>query len=285
MFKTSNLNSQVSNRKRLSIKRYSHLTNKFKRRSRVAITPKSNQDSVNLFQGNRPFIYSEFKRLVITYKKEQSIVSSFFPRLTSYRYTKQIKKLKAFKKKTTKSTANKNYMIANSLHKPISSNELQFKLYPSKYKVSDLNTDKFSQFKGLISIVITSQFTFYQINALSLARYAFDSSIKTAQKTGGLRKKLKFSNKFLESYERELISRFRGAGLYFKDRVRMSFIAMYLKKADFLATFFAQSISKLPRSHKELKYVRFLIQVLKIAASQNSSILGVRIRFQGRLNR
>ena len=285
VFKLSNLNPQVSNRKRLSIKRYSYLATKFKRRSRVAIPMTSNLESINQSQFSRRRAYYEFKRQISAYTKSKVITMPFFPRLSRYRYTKQIKKLKTFKKKIAKAKLVKNYKTVNTFYKPVSSNELQFKLYPSSYKISDLNTDKFSQFKSLISIVITSQFSFYQINALSLSRYAFDSSIKNAQKVGGLRKKLKFSSKFLESYERELVSRFRGVGLYFKDRVRMSFIAIYLKKAEFLATFFAQSLSKLPRSHKELKYVRFLIQVLKIAASQNSSILGVRIRFQGRLNR
>lgn len=285
VFKLSNLNPQVSNRKRLSIKRYSYLANKFKRRSRDVIPMTSNLESTNQSQFSRRRAYYEFKRQISAYKKSKVITMPFFPRLSRYRYTKQIKKLKTFKKKISKDKLVKNYKTVNAFYKPVSANELQFKLYPSSYKISDLNTDKFSQFKSLISIVITSQFSFYQINALSLSRYAFDSSIKNAQKVGGLRKKLKFSSKFLESYERELISRFRGAGLYFKDRVRMSFIAIYLKKAECLATFFAQSLSKLPRSHKELKYVRFLIQVLKIAASQNTSILGVRIRFQGRLNR
>ena len=160
---------------------------------------------------------------------------------------------------------------------------LQFKFIPTEYKESSLNTNKFAQFKSLISVILTSQFSFYQINALSLTRFAFDYQLKDAQKS--IKKKIKFSQKFLESYERELIARFRGVGLFFKDLVRVSFFARYIKKADFIASFFASTITKLPRNRKELKFVRFLIKVLKTAASQNESIIGVRIRFQGRVNR
>jgi len=97
--------------------------------------------------------------------------------------------------------------------------------------------------------------------------------------------KRKLSQFYLNSRERERMSRYRYIGIYRKDLIRVCFFSRYLKKADFLASFFAFTISKLPRNRKELKYVHFLIKLLKRFASRNKDILGIRIRFQGRLNR
>lgn len=230
-------------------------------------------------------------RIIIAAKLKFSMKkpSGIFPSKQDYRPTKRLKRgftLKRKRKGKKLKTLKKQSILATkgrSSRKPQTAWGIQFKLFPTDYKESSLNTNKFAQFKSLVSVVRTSQFSFYQVNALSLTRFAFDYQIKAVQKL--IRKKIKFSQKFLESYERELVARFRGTGIFFKDLVRVTFFSIYLKKADFLANFFAFTITKLPRDRKELKFVRFLIKVLKTAASQNDSILGVRIRFQGRVNR
>jgi hypothetical protein len=160
---------------------------------------------------------------------------------------------------------------------------LHFKLFPTEYAESTLNPNRFAQFKALVSFITQSRFSFYQINALSLTRYRFDSKIKVLATTSG--SKIKLSYFYLTSMERQRVSRYRYIGVYLKDLIRVCFISRYLKKADFLASFFAFTISKLPRNRKELKFVHFLIKLLKRSAWQNKDILGVRIRFQGRLNR
>lgn len=222
------------------------------------------------------------RTIFIGKKLNRVSVKAIFPWQINYRFTKRAKKtFNVKRKRQNKSVVNR---VRSKLYqKSLGSWGLQFKLFPTNYKETSLNANKFAQFKALVSVTMTSQFSFYQVNALSLTRFAFDFQIKNAQKT--IRKKMKFSQKFLESYERGLVSRFRGTGIFFKDLVRISFFSMYLKKADFLANFFAFTLSKLPRDRKELKFVRFLIKILKTAASQNKSILGVRIRFQGRVNR
>ncbi len=159
----------------------------------------------------------------------------------------------------------------------------QFKLYPTEYVESTLNPSKFAQFKALSSIRLNARISFYQINALSLTRFAFDSEIK--QQHSHAIAKTKLSKHYLTNIERERLSRYRSMGTYIKDLIRVCFFSIYLKKADFLATFFAFTISKLSRNQKELPFVRFLIKLLKIFASQNPDIIGVHIRFQGRLNR
>ena len=141
---------------------------------------------------------------------------------------------------------------------------LHFKLFPTDYEESTLNPNRFGQFKALVSLITNSRFSFYQINALSLTRFRFDSKIKTMADISGFKTKLSYF--YLTSMERQRVSRYRYIGVYLKDLIRVCFFSRYLKKADFLATFFAFTISKLPRNRKELKFVHFLIKLLKRSA-------------------
>lgn len=170
-----------------------------------------------------------------------------------------------------------------SHYKSLVPSALHFKLFPTEYEEDTLNPNKFNQFKALASFRTHSRFSFYQINAISLTRFMFDSQMKDVEKYVASKRKL--SQFYLNSRERERMSRYRYIGIYRKDLIRVCFFSRYLKKADFLASFFAFTISKLPRNRKELKYVHFLIKLLKMFASRNKDILGIRIRFQGRLNR
>ena len=47
----------------------------------------------------------------------------------------------------------------------------------------------------------------------------------------------------------------------------------------------AFQLSKLPRNRKETNFIRFLIKVIKTFAAERKEILGIRIRFKGRVNR
>lgn len=169
-----------------------------------------------------------------------------------------------------------------------------FKLYPTAFQESALNIKGVSQLKSLLSVVTNSRFSFYQLNAVSLARFAFDQErrqsknmLVKATNTPNQKKSLrvKFSQRFLYSLERERNSRFRYVAIFIKDLIRVCFFGRYLKKAAFVASFFAFARSKLPRNRKETKFVRFLRKLVKIFASQRKERLGLRIRFQGRVNR
>ena len=151
-----------------------------------------------------------------------------------------------------------------SYHKGILPTALHFKLFPTNYEEATLNPNRFGQFKALVSLITNSRFSFYQINALSLTRFMFDSKIKARADTSGFKTKLSYF--YLSSRERQRVSRYRYIGVYLKDLIRVCFFSRYLKKADFLATFFAFTISKLPRNRKELKFVHFLIKLLKRSA-------------------
>ena len=168
-----------------------------------------------------------------------------------------------------------------------------FQRYPTDFKETIVNVSQFSQIKNVLSLITNSRFSFYQINALSLARYAFDEETKNKnievdqpdKQAPTLLFKSKKSYFFLSQLEQKLESRYRYVAVHIKDRVRVSFFAIYLKKANFLATFYAFVLSKLPRKRKETKLISFMITLLKIFSAERKEIIGVRIRFQGRLNR
>ena len=168
-----------------------------------------------------------------------------------------------------------------------------FQLHPANSQEGYLNTKSFHQLKYLLSAVTNSRFSLYQLNALSLARFAFDQERHVEAKTknpGAFKKesrfsKVKLSQRFLFSLDRERSSRFRYVGVFIKDLIRVSFFARYLKKVNYLAFFYAFALSKLPRNRKETKFLRFLIKLVKVFASQRKERVGVRLRFQGRVNR
>lgn len=171
-----------------------------------------------------------------------------------------------------------------------------FKLFPSIAEEDYANIKVFSQLKYLLSSVTNARFSLYFVNALSLARFAFDlerhldakskgALTRKSEKKENRFSKVKLSQRFLFSLERERASRFRYVGVYIQDLIRVSFFARYLKKVNFLAFFYAFTLSKLPRNRKETKFLRFLRKLVKVFASQREERVGVRIRFQGRVNR
>jgi hypothetical protein len=82
-----------------------------------------------------------------------------------------------------------------------------------------------------------------------------------------------------------MISKYKYIGVYIKDLIRVCFIALFLKKPAFLAKFIAFQISVLPKNRRETSFVRFLIKVVKTLAAEREEILGLRLKFKGRVNR
>jgi len=60
---------------------------------------------------------------------------------------------------------------------------------------------------------------------------------------------------------------------------------MFFKKPSFLGKFLAFQLAKLPKNRKETSFIRFLIKVIRTLSAERKEILGVRIKFKGRVNR
>jgi hypothetical protein len=173
----------------------------------------------------------------------------------------------------------------------ISPKTIYFHLYTSNILESAVNTNKVEQFKSILSLVTNTRFSFYQINVLSLSRYSFnqekinDKKKYIANFEDDSKIKQKGSKFFLKNFEQKINIRYKYIAVFIKDLIRICFFSIYIKKAGFMANFFAYTRPKLPRNRKETTYVRFLIKLLKRFSGQRKERIGVRIRFQGRVNR
>lgn len=135
----------------------------------------------------------------------------------------------------------------------------------------------FKEKKLLISSWVGTPVDLFFINALSFTKFAFKFERLLSPKNN--------PNNFLSVLDRDFINKYKYIGIYIKDLVRIALISMFFKKPSFLAKFVAFQLSKLPRNRKETSFIRFLIKVIKTLGAERKEILGVRIKFKGRVNR
>jgi len=138
------------------------------------------------------------------------------------------------------------------------------------------------QKKQLLSSWIGRPVDIIFINSLALTKYAFIEE----RLSGHFKvKKRKSPNKFLSIFDRDFINKYKYIGIYIKDLVRIAFISVFLKKPSFLAKFVAFQLVKLPKNRKETTFIRFLIKAIRTFGAGRPEILGVRVKFKGRVNR
>ena len=99
------------------------------------------------------------------------------------------------------------------------------------------------------------------------------------------KKAVKNSNLFIKALEKERTLRYRYTAVYIKDLLRLTFVGFYYKHAQLIREFAAFILKKLPRNRKETKFLRFIIKIRKVFAAQREEVVGMRLRFQGRVNR
>jgi hypothetical protein len=147
-----------------------------------------------------------------------------------------------------------------------------------------------SDVQALLSFFFRTPVHFTAVNALSLTSFAFNRERRRSVKAdkGSVHKSgfsVKTSNLFLQQIETERSSRFQRAAVRIPDLVRLSFVSVYLKKPQVLASLFASTLAHLPRNRKETQFLRFLMKLVKVFTAQRKERRGVRLRFQGRVNR
>jgi hypothetical protein len=235
--------------------------------------------------------YRELKRLFkANYFKKLVIKPNFFkytlPRVIFKLIKPKVKVTSRFniKKKGFK----KNSIKKQSIYKNDTTEYAKsffYKLSPTNYDESFIYGSTSNQIKNRLSLITNSNFFFYKINALSLTRFTFERDRLVDIQKNRIRIKKKTTAHFLKQLQQKRESRYRYVANYVKDLVRITFFCLFLKKASFLANFYAFRLTKLPRKRKETKLIHFLAKTLKIFSTQRPEIIGVRLRVQGRLNR
>jgi hypothetical protein len=242
----------------------------------------------------------------LSYKKENFIkipymyINQFIPKnkvvnIPFFNFYKKLPSSESFKTKKRKPVITNTKYVSSRIIKSyipqIAPKTIYFHLYTSNIIESAVNTNKVEQFKSILSLITNTRFSFYQINVLSLSRYSFNQE-KINEKKKYIAKfeddskiKQKSSKFFLKNFEQKMNIRYKYIAVFIKDLIRICFFSMYIKKAGFIANFFAYTRPKLPRNRKETTYVRFIIKLLKRFSGQRKERIGVRIRFQGRVNR
>ena len=228
---------------------------------------------------NKDHIKIKFKRL---FKFSSKIKVAYTNKLKlpfNSIFTKKIQlKKKGFNSKFKENVYNNNTSV-------VSAQSFVYKLAPTQFTESYVYQKSTDQIKKRISILTHSRFCFYKLNALSIARFQFETNRKVEMDKKQIITKKKKSAEFLNQLEQKRESRYRYVAIYIKDLVRITFFCMYLKKADFIANFYAFLLSKLPRKRKETKLIKFFVTLLKVFSVQRPERIAIRLRFQGRLNR
>ncbi len=128
--------------------------------------------------------------------------------------------------------------------------------------------------KHLLSYLMGKEVTLVYANALSLAKYGFNRTTPNAR-----------AGPFLTSVEREVITRYRAHTVYMRDIAYIAFISLFLKKPQGLVDFVAFALGRLPRQWRETTFIRSIIKVMFMFAGQRREIVGLLIRFKGRVNK
>lgn len=258
----------------------------------------------------KAFTFSRKAFFLLSFKKPKKVYSSKrkFKTKLNLLWTKNKIIGSKYKKIYRKiNQANRNEFIFKAKAKKKS---IFFKASKSLYDISDnsavvvTNHFKIKRISQIISFLTGFSISFFRMNSLAHTRFAFDSNLikkvssekiyklsKAAltnallKKVKKTRKKKKSSGHFLNKIQKERQSRYKYIGIYIKDLVRISFRALYSKYAQLLINFFAFSLSKLPRNRKETKFIRFLVKLVKVFSTQRKEMIGIRLRFQGRMNR
>jgi len=228
----------------------------------------------------------KFKRLVQFSVKLKQVYSNSLRLPYAYNFIKKSKKQKK------KLFSKQNSSIALPKKGRLASNRIVNKAQSFKYRVAPTQFNEIyaysnvtEQVKNIISLLTQSHFSFYKLNALSITRFQFEiTRTEELKKNQIIIKKIK-SGEFLSQLEQKIEARYRYIAIYVKDLVRITFFCIYLKKADFIAHFYAFLLSKLPRKRKETKLINFFLRILKVFSAQRLERIAVRLRFQGRLNR
>lgn len=220
----------------------------------------------NSFLNLVPSLYRYTNRVIFAQKTQEMIMKPKEKNILGYKSN--------YKNKKAKNT--QLYVYKQKLNRKKKAIDLKRSWVEGKLVLGG-NTLPFQQKKLILSSWVGKSIDLFFINALSMTKFAFKlERIKSPNNN---------PNRFLSVLDRDFINKYKYVGIYIKDLVRVALISMYFKNPGFLAKFISFLLAKLPRNRKETSFIRFLIKVIKTFGAERKEILGVRIKFKGRVNR
>jgi ribosomal protein S3 len=89
---------------------------------------------------------------------------------------------------------------------------------------------------------------------------------------------------YLIALEKQIINFYRYDIKLLRDAVNLTYGALLLKQPQTLANFIAYQLRCTPRNRRQSKLVQFYKKILSLMIAQFNDIIGLRIKFKGRLN-
>lgn len=84
--------------------------------------------------------------------------------------------------------------------------------------------------------------------------------------------------------ERKLVKRYQSEVRLAKDTLYVLFIALILKKAEFLAKFIGYQLKRMPKNRRQTKLLYYIRSLLRYSLKVQFDLIGIRIQFTGRIN-
>ena len=177
-----------------------------------------------------------------------------------------------------------------------------FKRYNKKFKYWKKSLKVRSKFKGkkfilknfklsvtrqkeFLSFFLGRKVSLFYINALTLTKMSYYFFDVEKEKIPFEMTRKKAYKKLLQNIEKEMINRYKYIAIYIKDLVHICYVSFFLKKVTFLLNFIAFQLKKLPKNRKETQFIRFIIKVVRVFGALRPEMVGLRIKFKGRVNR
>jgi ribosomal protein S3 len=96
--------------------------------------------------------------------------------------------------------------------------------------------------------------------------------------------KLNKNDKFLSTLETQMLNFYRYDIKLLKDAINITYSSLLFKQPQTLANFIAYQLRRTPKNRRQSKLVQFYKKIISLMINQLSEIIGLRIKFKGRVN-
>lgn len=141
----------------------------------------------------------------------------------------------------------------------------------------------FDRTNFLALLIGVNSLSLHYINGLALAKYGRAVYIRSLPLEKRVGKKSPSS--FIKHLDRERVRRYKYSAVQIRNIIRAAYVGFYIKNPTLVTQLLAYALPKLQRNRKETKFLRFIIKLVKVLSASRWEILGMKLEFQGRVNR
>lgn len=159
----------------------------------------------------------------------------------------------------------------------------QARLWDQRLAFETGHTSFFDRNSFLALFLNTESLSLHYINARALTKYGRAAYIQNLPIEKRISKKS--PSAFVKHLDREIVRRYKYSAVQIRNIIRAAYVGFYIKNPTLITQLLAYALPKLPRNRKETKFLRFRIKLAKVRSASRWEILGIKLEFQGRVNR